>query len=242
MSTSTERLEAREISKSFDGVVALTGVTLNVERNQVVGLLGPNGAGKSTLVNLLSGFDLPSKGQVTLGGTDITNWSPARRGRAGIARTFQHGHTFAGLTVAENVAVAALGVGAGPRTARRRADDLLALLGLGHQQANVAATLPHGEARLLGVARALATQPRFLLLDEPAAGLNEEEAFSFGEVVRVVCEERNVGVLLIDHNIGLVLHVCDLVHVLDQGRTLAAGTADEISGNADVAAAYLGQS
>lgn len=242
MSTSTGCLEARNVTRSFDGVVALSEVSLKLQRHQVVGLLGPNGAGKSTLVNLLTGFDRPSHGEIALDGVVISQWSPARRGRAGVARTFQHGHSFAGLTVAENIEVSALGVGAKPKTARQRADELLAVLGLAHRRASFAGSLPHGEERLLGVGRALATAPRFLLLDEPAAGLNEDEAGSFGSVVRMVCEERNVGVLLIDHNIGLVFEACDFVHVLDQGQTLASGTAAEVSKNSDVITAYLGQS
>jgi branched-chain amino acid transport system ATP-binding protein len=223
-------------------VQALSDVTLELHRHEVVGLIGPNGAGKSTLVNVLSGFDLPSSGTVELEDRDVTGWSPHRRGRAGIARTFQHSRSFRGLTVRENVEIAALGVGRRPRTARHRADELLELLGLGARGEAAAGTLAHGDERRLGVARALATEPRFVLMDEPAAGLPEAEVPEFAAVVRAVRDDHDAGVLLIDHNMALVMEVCDRIHVLDQGRTLAEGSPAEVRGNLDVAAAYLGES
>jgi len=216
-------------------------VTLELHRHEVVGLIGPNGAGKSTLVNVLTGFDFPSEGTVELEGRDITGWSSHRRARAGLTRSFQHSRSFRGLSVRENVEVSALGVGAGARTARRRADALLELLGLAERAEARADTLAHGDERRLGVARVLATDPVFVLLDEPAAGLPESEVPQFAEVIRSVRDDHRGGVLLIDHNMALVMAVCDRIHVLDQGRTLAAGTPDEIRSNLDVAAAYLGE-
>ena len=230
------------MSRSFAGVQALDGVSLEVHRHEIVGLIGPNGAGKSTLVNVMTGFDLPSTGTVELEQRDVTGWSPQRRGRAGIARTFQHSRSFGGLSVRENVEVAALGVGAGPRVARRRGQELLDLLGLEARAETPAGSLAHGDERRLGVARALATEPRFVLLDEPAAGLPEAEVPEFAAVVRAVRDDHGAGVLLIDHNIALVMEVCDRIHVLDQGRTLAHGTPGEIRANLDVTAAYLGES
>jgi branched-chain amino acid transport system ATP-binding protein len=193
-------------------------------------------------VNILTGFDAPTAGSVELGERDVTGWSPHRRGRAGIARTFQHSRSFRGLTVRENVEVAALGVGAGPAAAKRRADELLGLLGLDRYAESPAGTLAHGDERRLGVARALATEPEFVLLDEPAAGLPEAEVPEFAAVVRAVRDDHDAGVLLIDHNMALVMEVCDRIHVLDQGRTLAEGTPAEIRGNLDVTSAYLGES
>jgi branched-chain amino acid transport system ATP-binding protein len=216
-------------------------VSLELHRHEVLGLIGPNGAGKTTLVNVLTGFDFPTSGSVELSGNDVTAWSPHRRGRVGLARTFQHSRSFAALTVRENVEVAALGSGAGPRQARRRADALLELVGLAAREAQPAAGLAHGDERKLGVARALATEPRFLLLDEPAAGLPEAEVPEFAAVVRSVRDDHEAGVLLIDHNMALVMEVCDRIQVLDQGRTLAEGTPAEVRGNLDVAAAYLGE-
>ncbi len=230
------------MSRSFEGVHALREVTLELGRGEVVGLIGPNGAGKSTLVNVLSGFDRPTSGAVELEGQDVTRWRPGRRGRHGLARTFQHGHAFRALSVRENVEVAALGVGAGPREARSRAARVLELLGLSGQAAAQADTLAQGDERRLGVARAIATSPRFLLLDEPAAGLPETEVTAFAEAVRTVRDEEGAGILLIDHNMALIMDVCDRIHVLDQGRTLAEGVPAEIRANLDVAAAYLGES
>jgi branched-chain amino acid transport system ATP-binding protein len=212
-----------------------------LHRNEVVGLIGPNGAGKSTLVNVLSGFDEPTSGEVQLGERDITSWSAHRRARVGLARTFQHSRSFRGLTVRENVEVAALGTGAGTRSARRRTDELLDLLGLVDRADLPAAVLAHGDERRLGVARALATEPAFVLMDEPAAGLSEAEVPDFAAVLRSVRDDHEAGVLLIDHNMALVMDVCDRIQVLDQGRTLAQGTPSEIRGNLDVAAAYLGE-
>jgi branched-chain amino acid transport system ATP-binding protein len=216
-------------------------VTLELRRGEVVGLIGPNGAGKSTLVNIVSGFDRPDEGTVSLGERDVTRWSPHRRGRHGLARTFQHSHSFGSLSVRENVEVAALGVGAGPRRAAQRAASLLSALGLSAYADAPAASLAHGDERRLGVARALATEPRFVLLDEPAAGLPEAEVPEFAAVVRAVRDEHGAGVLLIDHNMALIMEICDRIHVLDQGTTLAEGAPAEIRANLDVAAAYLGE-
>jgi branched-chain amino acid transport system ATP-binding protein len=236
-----ETLRASSVSRSFEGVQALREITLDLHRHEVVGLIGPNGAGKSTLVNVLTGFDFPDAGAVELEGREITGWSSHRRARAGVARTFQHSRSFRGLSVRENVEVAALGAGAGPREARRRGNGLLELLGLSGLVESRADSLAQGDERRLGVARVLATAPTFVLLDEPAAGLPEAEVPEFAEVVRSVRDDHGAGVLLIDHNLALVMGVCDRIHVLDQGRTLAAGTPDEIRGNLDVVAAYLGE-
>jgi branched-chain amino acid transport system ATP-binding protein len=223
-------------------VHALREVTLELRPNEVVGLIGPNGAGKTTLVNVMTGFDRPTSGTVELEEREITRWRPHRRGRAGLARTFQHSHSFGNLSVRENVEVSALGVGASPRAARRRAEELLDLLGLARHARVPASALSHGDERKLEVARALAIEPRFVLLDEPAAGLPEAEIPGFTAVIRSVRDARGAGILLIDHNMALVLAVCDRIHVLDQGQTLAEGTPADVRGNLDVAAAYLGES
>jgi branched-chain amino acid transport system ATP-binding protein len=237
-----EALRATAVSRAFEGVNALREVTLELHRHEVVGLIGPNGAGKTTLVNVITGFDFPTSGTVELEGQEITAWSPHRRGRAGLARTFQHSRSFGSLSVRENVEVAALGSGARAREARRRAFELLELLGLTAQADLPARALAHGDERKLGVARALATEPRFVLMDEPAAGLPEVEVPDFAAVVRSVRDDHEAGVLVIDHNMALIMDVCDRIHVLDQGRTLAEGSPEEIRANLDVAAAYLGES
>ena len=237
-----DSLRASAVSRAFAGVQALRGVSLELRPGEVLGLIGPNGAGKSTLVNVLSGFDRPTQGQVVLDGRDVTRWRASRRGRNGLARTFQHSHAFRALSVRENIEVSALGDGASPKVAARRAGELLELLGLAPYANAPAATLAHGDERRLGVARALATEPRYVLLDEPAAGLPEAEVPGFAAVVRTVRDDHRAGVLLIDHNMALIMDVCDRIQVLDQGETLAEGTPAEIRANLDVAAAYLGES
>jgi len=230
------------VSRSFEGVHAVQGISLTLHRHEVVGLIGPNGAGKSTLVNLLTGFDFPTRGSVDLDGRTITSWPAHRRGRNGLARTFQHSHSFRQLSVRENVEIAALGVGVAPRAARTRAAGILELLGLDRYSDTTAGSLAHGDERRLGVARALATEPLFVLMDEPAAGLPEAEVPDFAAVVRAVRDDHAAGVLLIDHNMALIMDVCDRILVLDQGRMLAEGTPGEIRANLDVASAYLGES
>jgi branched-chain amino acid transport system ATP-binding protein len=219
----------------------LRDVSLELRPGEVVGLIGPNGAGKSTLVNVLSGFDRPTQGHVLMEDRDVTRWSAHRRGRQGLARTFQHSHAFRGLTVRENVEVSALGAGASGRKAARRTTELLGLLGLGAYADRPASDLSHGDERRLGVARALAVEPRFVLMDEPAAGLPEAEIPRFAAAVSAV-RDRGAGVLLVDHNVALVLDVCERIHVLDQGTTLAEGSPEEIRADLGVAAAYLGES
>jgi branched-chain amino acid transport system ATP-binding protein len=233
------RLRAAGVSRSFQGIQALREVDLEVGRREVVGLIGPNGAGKTTLVNCVTGFDLPDSGSVVVDGSDVTGWKATRRARAGIARSFQQGHLFGGLSVRENVEVAALGVGRSAREARRRADGILDLLQLTRESEVPAGRLPHGVAMKLGVARALATDPRYVLLDEPAAGLSDSELPAFVAVLRSLADSDR-GVLVIDHNMTLIMEVCDRLCVLDGGRMIAQGTPEEIRRSADVAAAYLG--
>jgi branched-chain amino acid transport system ATP-binding protein len=215
------------VRRSFDGVDAVQGVTLSIDRHEVVGLIGPNGAGKTTLINLVTGFDLPSEGKIAIGDDDVTTWQVRRRARAGLARTFQLG---------------ALGLGGRRAEARRTADELLAALELRSRADTLAEALSHGDQQKVGVARALASRPRYVLLDEPAAGLTESDVQAFAALVRRVRDEYEAGVLVVDHNMALILDVCDRVHVLDHGRTLAEGTPDEIRRNIDVTAAYLGSS
>jgi branched-chain amino acid transport system ATP-binding protein len=235
-----EGLRATGVARAFEGVAALQGVDLEVRRHEVVGLIGPNGAGKTTLVNCMTGFDLPDTGTVALDGGEITRWPVRRRARAGLARTFQHGHLFKGLSVRENVEVAALGVGRPARAARGRAGELLGLLGLQERAHQDAGLLPHGEEMKLGVARALATEPRYVLMDEPAAGLSDTEVPAFADVLRSVRNEHDAGVLVIDHNMALIMGVCDRVYVLDEGKLIAQGPPDEVRRDEQVAAAYLG--
>jgi branched-chain amino acid transport system ATP-binding protein len=233
-------LHARELSRSYDAIKAVSEVSLEVFPQEVIGLIGPNGAGKTTLINLLTGFDLPTSGTIEFDGQDITRWSAPRRARNGLARTFQHGHLFSDLSLRENVELAALGVGMREREARRQAAELLGALELIERADVTAAALSHGEQQKAGVARALATRPRFVLLDEPAAGLSESDVDELATLLANVRDQYGASVLVVEHNIGLIMRVCDRIHVLDGGRTLASGTPAQIRENLDVTAAYLG--
>lgn len=237
----SECLKATGIRRSFRGVKALQGVDLTVPRGAVLGLIGPNGAGKSTLVNILSGYDNPDLGAVTMDGVEVTGWPAHRLSREGVARTYQRGHLYGGLTVRENIEVAALATGRSRDQARADSSALLELFGTQDRAESLARTLPHGLERRLGVARAMATQPRYLLLDEPAAGLNDGEIGEFGETIRRI-SRQGVGVLLIDHNIRLIMRFCDRIHVIVEGTSYLEGTPDEVRGSRALVEAYLGRS
>ncbi|GGM98518.1 ABC transporter ATP-binding protein [Terrabacter tumescens] len=241
ISDPSEALAAVGIHRAYSGVKALRGVDVTLRRGEVLGLIGPNGAGKSTLVNMLTGYDRPDEGAIMLDGTDITGWPAHRLARTGVARTYQRGHLYRDLSVRENVEVAALATGRSRAEARGDATGLLELFGAADRSEQPARTLPHGLERRLGVARAMATRPNYLLLDEPAAGLNEGEIGEFGEVIRSIAA-TGVGVLLIDHNIRLIMAVCERIHVIVQGRSYLEGTPDEVRGSQALVEAYLGRS
>ncbi|HKO38649.1 MAG TPA: branched-chain amino acid ABC transporter ATP-binding protein/permease [Solirubrobacterales bacterium] len=235
-------LHAEEVSLAFAGLHVLRGVDLELPPNETLGLIGPNGAGKTTLVNVLSGFQAPDSGSVFLEGVDVTGWSPPRLARAGLGRTFQAALPFAGLTVVESVAVGAMGVGVGRRRAVDVAANVLVRLGLDEQAQSPAGLQPPGNQRLLGIARALATGPRYLLLDEPAAGLNDEECRELVAILRGVIRDFGCGILLIEHDMNVVMDLCSRVQVLDDGGTVALGSPEEVQADPAVVEAYLGTS
>jgi ABC-type branched-subunit amino acid transport system ATPase component len=233
-------LVAREIRVHFEGVRAVDGVDLTLERGQVMGLIGPNGAGKTTFMNAVSGFVELSGGTVVLGGVDVTGWAPHRLVAQGLVRTFQDVATFPGLTVFENVELGALGAGLGRRQARRRATQLLESMGLRHLASLPASTLPHGDERRVGIARAVAVGPKFLLLDEPAAGLDDAESLALTETIAGLREELDCGVLLVEHDMRIIFRVCERIQVLDYGKSIAVGTPEEVRSDRRVVEAYLG--
>jgi branched-chain amino acid transport system permease protein len=239
---SARSLRAEGVSLAFSGLQALRGVELALPPGEALGLIGPNGAGKTTLVNVLSGFQAPDSGSVLLDGVDVTSWSPARLARAGLGRTFQAALPFAGLTVIESVAVGAMGVGVGRRKAVDIAADVLERLGLREQAQSPAGLQPPGNQRLLGIARALATRPRYLLLDEPAAGLNDEECRELVAILREVIQDFGCAILLIEHDMNVVMDLCSRVQVLDDGATVAVGSPEEVQADPAVVEAYLGTS
>ncbi|MGN6663682.1 MAG: branched-chain amino acid ABC transporter ATP-binding protein/permease [Solirubrobacterales bacterium] len=235
-------LRAEGVSLAFSGLHVLKGVELELPPGEALGLIGPNGAGKTTLVNVLSGFQAPDSGGVFLDGVEVTGWSPARLARAGLGRTFQAALPFAGLTVVESVAVGAMGVGVGRRRAVDVAADVLERLGLDEQAQSPAGLQPPGNQRLLGIARALATGPRYLLLDEPAAGLNDEERRELVASLRGAIQDFGCAILLIEHDMNVVMDLCSQVQVLDDGETVAVGSPEEIQADPAVVEAYLGTS
>ncbi len=215
-------------------------MSLQLEQGEILGLIGPNGSGKTTLINVVSGLLPATSGRVIANGVVVSGRRPHEVARAGIARTFQSVRLFRGLTVRENVEVAALGAGAGRVEARRRADELLAEFGLEPWSDVLAGTLPYGRERSLEMARALATGAAFLLLDEPAAGLDEAEGDALLGVLAGIPASRGCGVLVIDHDMRLIMRLCKRLHVLAYGRTIAEGTAEEIRRSPAVIKAYLG--
>lgn len=233
-------LAARGVTVAFGGFKALTDVTLRVTPGAVHGLIGPNGAGKTTLVNSLTGFQSPSLGQITLDGRDVSGLPAHRLRRAGVARTFQAGRLFTGLDVRDNLAVAGVGLGHSRKRAEAEAAGLLNWVGIAHLADSPAAGLPYTDERRVGIARALMFGPRYLLLDEPAAGMSEAEAEDLAGLITRAAEERGCGVLLIEHNVGLVLSVTSHVYVLDAGQIIEEGDRAVILGSDAVRDAYLG--
>jgi len=251
-------LAARNIGVRFGGLVALDEVDIEVPSGALVGLVGPNGAGKTTLFAVLSGLLRPAKGTVELLGRDVTNMSPQARARMGMARTFQHLELFHDLTVRQHVVLAyrvlhaysrlwldlidLRGFRRPPREEDQRVDGLVSLLGLESVAEVPVAALPLGTTRRVEVARALAAGSAVLLLDEPSSGLDPRETQQLSQVLRTIVDTEGVGVLLVEHDVGMVLGLSSTVTVLDFGRRIAVGTPDEIRRNEQVKAAYLGDS
>jgi len=249
-------LEARGVTKTFGGLVAVNRVDFTVPPESIVSLIGPNGAGKTTFFNVIAGLYRPSAGTITFVGQDITGRKPHEIAHLGIARTFQSIRVFANMTALENVLIGmhshltadpvriVLGspaVAAEESGAHRNARDLLAFVGLKGREDEMAKNLAYGDQRRVEIARALALRPKLLLLDEPAAGMNPEEARRLMEFIRRLRKELRLTVLLIEHQMRVVMGVADRVTVLDHGEQIAEGTPDEIRRNPRVIEAYLGK-
>ncbi len=249
-------LQLDAVHKIFGGLHAVKGVTVQVEPGEIFGLIGPNGAGKTTIFNVITGVYRPDRGRVLFDGHDISGWGPAQVAAGGIGRTFQNIRLFRSMTAEQNVMVAGhrlhdvslLGVLL--RTAqqsrcehalRRRAHELLEALGLRGQEQDMASSLPYGLQRRLEIARALMLAPKLLLLDEPAAGMNSQEARELEKQIRWLRDELKVTVVLVEHNMSLVMSVCERIHVVDHGETIADGPPSAIKNDPKVLAAYLGQ-
>lgn len=236
----TDVLRIENAVKSFAGLTAIDAVSFDIEPGCVTGLIGPNGAGKSTLVNAMTSIYPLTAGAVKIGTKDISGLVAHKIAAAGISRTFQNIRLFTGLTAGENVAVAAIANGAGLGDAKVLAQNELTFVGLTNMADNPSDALPYGARRRLEIARALATKPRFLLLDEPAAGMNPEETADLARRLKVLPEQRGLGLLLIDHDLKFVMSLCDRVVVLNRGRLIANDSPLNVQKNPAVIEAYTG--
>jgi branched-chain amino acid transport system ATP-binding protein len=235
-------LDITDVTVRFGGLLALNEVALGADPGRITGLIGPNGAGKTTLFNVVTGLQRPTRGKVVLDGEDVTDLAPYKRARRGLGRTFQRLELFGTLTVRENVEVAA---NIASRWVERKttpgavAEGLIERVGLGAVADVRTDALPTGQGRLVELARSLATQPRVLLLDEPASGQDAAETEHFADLLRDLARD-GMTIVLVEHDMSLVMAVCDYIHVLDFGSLLSAGTPEEIRSDPAVLAAYLG--
>jgi branched-chain amino acid transport system ATP-binding protein len=243
-------LEVRNVTKRFGNLIAVRDVSLTVGQGELRAIIGPNGAGKTTFFNLISGFFLPTAGAIAFEGRDITALAAHERVALGIGRTFQITEIFPELTVFENVRIGAE-VAAGYRLRpwlsradanriKSQVEETLALVGLGAKSGRLVGELSHGDQRAAEIAMTLALRPRALLLDEPTAGMGDQETYEVTQLVRRLHRDSKLTIVLIEHDMRVVFHLADRITVLDRGVVLAEGTSEEIAANAAVQAAYLG--
>jgi branched-chain amino acid transport system ATP-binding protein len=233
-------LAVRGLTRRFGGLTALDGVDISLRAGEILGVIGPNGAGKTTLFSLIGGSLRPTSGEILLDGTPVTRLAAHRRVRAGIVRTHQIVRPFANLTVFENVLVAAMHAHGGPGHARDRVADVLDLVGLGERPEQYPGALTLAGRKRLELARALATGPRVLLLDEVVAGVNPAEALAFAQLIRRIRDGRGISVVMTEHVMPAVMSLSDRVVVLEYGKLIAEGTPREVVADPRVIAAYLG--
>ena len=233
-------LQISKVGVTFGGLRALSGIDLSVSEGEIVGLLGPNGAGKTTLLNVISGYTPPTTGSVSPDQRSINALRPEARAREGISRTFQAVRLFGALSVQENIEVAALSR-LRRVDARAEANTLMKRFGLEELAQRAGASLAYAQERLVGIARALALKPRFLLLDEPAAGMTEAEIAVLADMLIAIRKDFGCALILVEHNMSLVRATCERLHVLAEGRTLVVGTWEQVLADADFRSAYLGE-
>ncbi|ATZ02707.1 MULTISPECIES: ABC transporter ATP-binding protein [Streptococcus] len=248
-------LEVKDLTKNFGGLTAVGDVTMELHEGELVGLIGPNGAGKTTLFNLLTGVYEPSEGTISLAGTILNGKAPSKIASLGLGRTFQNIRLFKNMTVLENVLIGLGNHGKSEVFAsffrlpafykneeelKAKAIDLLKIFDLDGDADTLAKNLPYGQQRRLEIVRALATEPKILFLDEPAAGMNPQETAELTQLIRKIKEEFGITIILIEHDMSLVMEVTERIYVLEYGRLIAHGTPEEIRNNKRVIEAYLG--
>jgi len=253
---SVKVLAVNNLTKAFGGLKAVSGVKMEINQGELIGLIGPNGAGKTTIFNLLTGVYEPTEGEIVFLGKNTRNLKPYQVNQLGMARTFQNIRLFNDLTVLDNVKIAyhshaKHGIVSsilrlpsfyrGEEEMTEKAMEFLKIFKLEAKKDEIAKNLPYGEQRRLEIARALAAQPKLLLLDEPAAGMNPNETRELMELIRWIRDNFNLTILLIEHDMSLVMGVCERIYVLDYGQLIALGTPDEIRNNPKVIEAYLGE-
>ncbi|ACA43666.1 ABC transporter ATP-binding protein [Clostridium botulinum] len=237
-------LEVKDLNINFGGITAIDNLNFSVKKGEILGVIGPNGAGKTTLYNTITGIYKPSKGDIFLNNKKITGTRPYKISRLGIARTFQNIRLFNSLTVLENILVGRVSelkklVKLNPYM--KEIFDILEVVGLEKVINNMASDLPYGQQRKVEIARALALSPKVLLLDEPAAGMNNYEKQDLKNLINILREDFNITVLIIEHDMGVIMDLCDRILVLDYGEKIAEGSPEEISNDANVIKAYMGK-
>jgi branched-chain amino acid transport system ATP-binding protein len=233
-------LTIQNITKEFVGLKALENVSLELRQGEILGLIGPNGSGKTTLINVVTGLLPLTSGKIYINDHDLSKAPPYKIARAGIARTYQTIRLFKQLTVRENIEVAAMSVGFSRAKARLQAAQVIEEFGLEPWIYHLAGMLPYGRERRVEIARALAMKPKFLMLDEPAAGLNEEESDELLHILNAIPHEKQLGMLIVEHDMRLIMRLCNRLHVLSYGRTIGEGTPEEVRRIPSVVEAYLG--
>ncbi|MDU1322087.1 MAG: ABC transporter ATP-binding protein [Clostridium botulinum] len=237
-------LEVKDLNINFGGITAVDNLNFSVKEGEILGVIGPNGAGKTTLYNTITGIYKPSKGDIFLNNKKITGMKPYKISRLGIARTFQNIRLFNSLTVLENILVGRVSelkklVKLNPYM--EETCDILKVVGLEKVINNMASDLPYGQQRKVEIARALAISPKVLLLDEPAAGMNNYEKRDLKNLINILREDLNITVLIIEHDMGVIMELCDRILVLDYGKKIAEGSPEEISNDDNVIKAYMGK-
>ncbi len=235
------KLACNNITVDFSGLRALNKVSLSVETKEILGLIGPNGSGKTTLLNVLGGQLKSNEGSVKKDNLDITTMPPRLRVKNGLARSFQIVRTFESLSVFDNVKSASLTTSKSNVEKNNYCNEIISYIGLNKIKNELANTLNYGDRRRLEIARAMATSPDFLLLDEPAAGMNDNESEILLNTLNVIPEKFNVGILIIDHDMSLIMKLCHRLHVLESGETIAEGSIDSVKKHPEVIKAYLGK-